>query len=574
MKNKKFTVMLLTLALCVSVMFGCANAPENPGNSGGGTSNNPETPAPVYSAETLLNTLKGDIALSGTWTYKKTGEDAQQVDLKTLIASGEYYIEQSSDGQTQSELHYFKNSSGKLVEKEVDKHNVVKEKVFTTGGTDEYDRVLKNPFSFVETSMMTKDGSVVTVDASAEVGSSNVGTLIYSMLVNSTNEVESVTVTLDDSFKPVSIKVVTKTNSDGGVFTYNGTFTTKAALDVPVYPYPAEGDKTLLTNALKKIADGNYTYKVYSSAVNGGETPTTIGKVTSDGVFATTYNKDSEVVLAFGFIDEPTGGYLTEVEAAKDGSDNDIIKGTGNFWEDKTFAEDKLPPADFSVDLFRTVEGGYKLRSGSYTLSELLPHAMCSDLIGLQADSLMFKLSADLSEITYTYQAKGMIGGGVYSVTVVLSDIGTTLFPYDLDTQYEAYNPNASKWSEVSAQGNGVDDFNSIFPDGNIDEDIPFYTTESGEFTWFGKEFGGDRFEIDITYASEDDASFDLNYGYFDMFSGITTQGWTDVTPAQPDEGVKGVFTKGGYKLTVKGEAEFFGTGYVVYIYIEPYAAQ
>ena len=184
----------------------------------------------------------------------------------------------------------------------------------------------------------------------------------------------------------------------------------------------------------------------------------------------------------------------------------------------------------------------------------------------------MFKLSADLSEITYTYQAKAMIGGGVYSVTVVLSDIGTTLFPYDLDTQYEAYNPSASKWSEVTTDGNGVTGFNSIFPDGNIDEDIPFYTTESGEFTYFGS-FDG-KFEIDITYASEDDASFDLNYGYFDMFSGIMTQGWTDVTPAQPDEGVKGVFTKGGYKLTVKGEAEFFGTGYVVYIYIEPYAAQ
>gem|GEM_PF-5567498 len=45
MKNKKFTAMLLTLALCVSVMFGCATTPETPDNGGGGA-NNPETPAP------------------------------------------------------------------------------------------------------------------------------------------------------------------------------------------------------------------------------------------------------------------------------------------------------------------------------------------------------------------------------------------------------------------------------------------------------------------------------------------------------------------------------------------------
>lgn len=36
MKNKKFTAMLLTLALCVSVMFGCATTPETPDNGGGG----------------------------------------------------------------------------------------------------------------------------------------------------------------------------------------------------------------------------------------------------------------------------------------------------------------------------------------------------------------------------------------------------------------------------------------------------------------------------------------------------------------------------------------------------------
>lgn len=571
MKNKKFTAMLLTLALCVSVMFGCATTPETPDNGGGGT-NNPETPAPVYSAETLLNTLRGDIALSGKWSYKKTGEDDQQSDVKTFIASGEYFVEQSFNGQTLNTQHYFKNAAGKLVTKTVDSHNVVKETVQTTGGTNEYDRVLKNPFTFVETSMMTKDGSVVTVDASAAAGASTVGNVIYSMLVNSIADVESVTVTLDDSFKPVSIKVVTKKNSDDEVFTYNGTFTTKAALDVPVYPYPAEGDKTLLTNALNKLKAGNYTYTVYSSAVNEGQTPTMIGKVTSDGVFSTTYNKENKVTIAFGFIDEPTGGYLTEVEAAKDESDNDIIKGTANFWKDMTFAEDKLPSADFSVDLFKAVDGGYKLRSGNYSLNELLPHAMCSDLMGLQADSLVFKLADDLSEITYTYNATALIGGGVYTVKVVLSDLGTTSFPYDLDTQYVPYDPSASKWSEVAADGNGVTGFNEMFPDGNIDEDIPFYTTETGQFTFFGA-FGG-KFEIDITYESEDDASWDLDYGYIDMFSGITTQGWTDITPDQPEEGVKGVYTKGGYKLTVKGEAEFFGTGYVVYIYIEPYTAQ
>ena len=84
MKNKKFTVMLLTLALCVSVMFGCATTPETPGNGGGGTTNNPETPAPVYSAETLLNTLRGDIALSGKWSYKRPARTINSPTLKRL----------------------------------------------------------------------------------------------------------------------------------------------------------------------------------------------------------------------------------------------------------------------------------------------------------------------------------------------------------------------------------------------------------------------------------------------------------------------------------------------------------
>lgn len=475
--------------------------------------------------------------------------------MKTYVAADEYYIS-SAAGDNTAEYHYFKNDDGKVVTRTVDKHNALQEQLVTySDGVDQFDLRYKNPFTFVETSMMTRTENTVTIDATAAVGSTTVGTLIYSMLVGSVKEVSEVTVTLNDGFEPVSVTLVAEETTDGGsvIYTYNGAFSTKANLNVPVYPYPASGEKALLSQAFDKIKGNNYNFALYSSSVNEGKTPHSNGIATERGVIVT----DNVQQKTFGFIDDPENGNLTEVEdsAGK-------LLSTGSSWQGKTLADDKLPSADFSVDLFEQLEnGGYRLRSGSYDLATLLPDAMLSiTYLSIKTGSLVITPSADLSTVTYTYETLKTIFGASQTITVVLSDFGGVEFPYNLETDYVT---KATKWSEISTEGNGAAGFATLFPEGNIDADIPFYETENGTFSWFGLTWGDESsFSIEIQYASEDDASWELS-GYQMDIVGFGDTGWEETSFGS------GVYVKGIYKLTVTGEEDFFGNGYTVTIKIE-----
>lgn len=580
MKKNKFLLFTLALALCGMSMAGCKttdptipDAPPAENNGGGGTTENePKPPVenggneneekpPVYSAETLLNTLRGELALSAKWSYSADAAETQEAEVKTYIAADEYYLNCMADGTVTADYHYFRNSEGKVVTKTVDSHNAVKETAVTyQDEVDQYDMRYKNPFAFVEVSMMAKTDYTVTIDASASVGATTVGALIYSMILGAVKDVSEITVTLNDSFEPVSLKIVAEDAAEegsGNVYTYNGAFASKTSLNVPVYPYPASGEKTLLSQAFEKIRANNYTFALYSSSVDEGKTPHSNGIATEQGVIVT----DNVQQKIFGYIDDPDNGNLTEVEA----SAGKLIS-TGNSWQGKTLVDDKLPSADFSVDLFEQSEnGGYRLRSGSYDLATLLPDAMFSiTYLSIKTGSLVITPSADLSTVTYTYDTVKNIFGAPQTITVVLSDFGTTVFPYNLETDYVT---KATKWSEISTEGNGVAGFATLFPEGDIDRDIPFYETENGTFNWFGLTWGDDSsFSIEIQYASEDDASWELS-GYQMDIVGFGDTGWKETSFGS------GVYVKGIYKLTVTGEEDILGGGYTVTIKIERNAA-
>ena len=118
------------------------------------------------------------------------------------------------------------------------------------------------------------------------------------------------------------------------------------------------------------------------------------------------------------------------------------LNGTANYWEDMTLADDKFPSYDFSVDLFRIEDDAFVLRKGSYDLAELLPDSMSNlSYVYARSETVKFTVASDVSEITYSYDMYFL--GRTTTVTVVITEIGTTQLGYDLETDYVPYSPFA-----------------------------------------------------------------------------------------------------------------------------------
>lgn len=564
-KRNLFVTVILALALSLTVLAACGDTPDNGG--GGNADPTPEpTPAPTatYDADAVLSALQGNLAVNATLetTVVNTADSSvvssTTTGTNTYIAADEYYIASVDGDNTNVAGHYFKNAAGNVSQKTVDKNNAVTETEvkFSTGESTsaprEFAKTYSNPFSFVTTAAFTQNEKEVTVNAKAAAGETTFGVVLDAMFITRAEEARDIVVVLDDDYKPVSLKfVVNRQVTDNGknyecTYKFTGNFVTKADIAVPSYPYPAEGDKTLLTQAFTKLKANNYSYTLYSSAVNEGKTPHSTGVVAPVGVL----NTDNVRQVTSGFINDPTTGKLVEVEA-NDGK----LNGTASELGDKTLA-DKFTKFDFSVDVFRQVsKNKFVLRDGEFDLADLLPDAMCGTTYTFCTSSVVFEVAEDLSTVTYSYDFRFINSG---TITVVLSNIGTTEFGYDISTDYVAYDPNPAtkSWTAVNNGGNGLNEFAELFPGKNIDECIPFYNTEEGSFTSFGS--WGDAFEIIITYPG-DSAGFDV-YDYSDA---LKAAGWANEFGS--DDYTNSTL---GMKITVTGGADMLTGKYTVTISI------
>lgn len=565
-KKSLFVSVLLVICLCAFSLWGCAPGETTPQTNENGENNNNTTQTAEYDAQALLEALKKDFAFTAEVNYTVTtpGSDPEtetfSANTETFVGAEEYYLNIIENGVSTDTVQYFKSDEGKIVEKTVDKTNTVIETESTQFQSQTYDEVFVNPFKYVETSDFTRTDKTVKIDVSGALGESTVGETLGFLITMMPLPLSEITVTLNDEYQPVSFAaslndVEGETTID---YSIEAVFTDKNTLDIPVYPYPASGDKTLLTAAFTALKNNNFTFDLYSSAYAEGENHVAHAVVTPD---ATLYN-DLKQNTNVGFVKDPVNGYLAEVVASAG-----KLNGTANYWEDMTLADDKFPSYDFSVDLFRIEDDAFVLRKGSYDLAELLPDSMSNlSYVYARSETVKFTVASDVSEITYSYDMYFL--GRTNTVTVVITEIGTTQLGYDLETDYVPYSPFASSWSGVNADGNGINGFNEMFPAGNMDEDIPFYNTEDGEFTYFGSF--SDQFEIEITYASESDASFDID-SYGRDIVGFGDTGW-NLYSSENDRYVY-VNEGKGYMLTVYGGADLLGNGYVVYIYIAPWPA-
>ena len=165
---------------------------------------------------------------------------------------------------------------------------------------------------------------------------------------------------------------------------------------------------------------------------------------------------------------------------------------------------------------------------------------------------VIFEVADDLSKITYSYSFS-FITEGV--ITIELTNLGTTVFPYDLETEYDPYFMPTS-WEEIDASAKTEldtllgKDFNEI---------VPFYYPEEG-YSFFGTWSGAGNLEI--TVASDDRAQEVL-----DEFTTLLTEnGYTYQGLNENDE--ESYVNTDGYEIGIN-YLDFFGT-YMIQIYVYP----
>ena len=523
------------------------------------TTSSSSTPAPVYDAEALLNHLHGSISLDGVLLYEAAPQDETltstviESSISAYIAEDEYYLyEEDSEGYIYNDYHYFRGDNDALVTKYINRHNQVEETqmVYEEDNAPAYfDEVVVHPFTYVTTSDLVFDGTdIVTIDGTKTTDlQMTLGELVSYMVTGYFMEFETLTIKLDENFLPKELSFTslpeTVEDYDGNLYTetneFTATFTDKTSLGVPVYnPYPEQTENGLMEQAMEAIANHNFTLTCYSSAVSDTE-PSYTAIFTDEGILVT---QDG---MTYGYVTDPAGGvaYVEDVEGrlqALEPSDQESTI-------DEFFA-----PADYSKDLFVKTELGFELVDAYYDLANLLPDAIINYLYMYISTPLVFNVEEDLSKITYTY-GFSYINDGVISVE--LTNFGTTVFPYDLETEFDPFTVPTS-WEEVD--GNAKAEIDELLGK-DLNEVLPFFYPEEG-FSYFGAWSGAADIEVSVA----DDARAQELLTEIETLlleNGYTYQG-------QNNHGEESYINAEGYEVGIS-YMDFFGS-YSIAIYVYP----
>lgn len=376
-----------------------------------------------------------------------------------------------------------------------------------------FDDAIANPFTFVsETDFIESTAHTATFKLTTEVGISTSGNLVYNVLTGYDVPAEKMVITYNESNAPTHISIVgarydKKVSRVDYVYTYSyeADFVTKDALKVPTYPYAKNTeDMSKLQSALNLIKNHNYEMKLYSTFVNDGLTPNLSAKVTENGYVITDYTKVVSDV-PYGMIN--VGNNRAEIQVVEDESTGKVTAvGTAKEYENSSVNE-YYPAADYSVDLFEKTSEGYVLKGAYQEVTTLIPDANTVDLTyTFGVNVLTFNVADDLSSITYTYIFKGFKGYGIRKVE--LTNLGTTVLPFDIETDYVKYS-KATNWAELDPSAKAEAD---ALIGADLDCVLPFISADDTSFMVYS-----DSVEIRITCDSETDANDLMSSYYFDL---------------------------------------------------------
>lgn len=573
-KNKTF---FASFALLLGIVVtGCGQTPSS--SSTGGTEN-PTTggiTTPTTSAEQLpisasdaLNRLKSltKMGFSGTLNSKfsrvddETKKGEENLSSKMYFSSDELYILGTyENGVNAVKYHYFKNAEGQLITKSVNAKNEVTEEVMSLEDDAQktplmFDEAVKNPFILLkEEDFVSSTANSVTFSLKREVGSTTVGSFVYSVITGYSVPAENMIISFneDESINKIQITGTQFSKTTGRydynyIYNYEAIFTSKESLNVPSYPYESTDDMSKLSRALELIKNHNYEMKLYSSFVNDGLTPNLSAIVTPNGFIVK--DETTEGALPYGMINvksaDSTSISRAIIEVRTDESTGKV-QAVGTEKEIANSSVDEYyPKADYNVNLFAKTEKGYVLQDAYQEVSTLIPDANTVDITYMfGVNVLTFDIADDLSKITYSYIFKGINGYGTR--TVEMTNLGTAQLPFDIETGYVKYD-KATTWAELDPTTKKEAD---QYLGADLDQILPFVTTD-GTITMYAYS---DYVEIRVSCAT-DKAATDLmsDYGFSLIFGGGFTQ----------DENDENSYVKDG-KYRVDLEIDMFASNELV----------
>ena len=547
---KKVCLSLSLIALFV--ISGCTETTSSESQS--------TKPVASYDVNAVLNRLQTPLALKGELQLNaiETGNPNNVVTdeslINTYISSDEYYVHEVSkvDQVIYNDTHYSKNEDGVVTQKAIDRHNEVQTylMVYEDGVTPAmFDDLFYNPLASLGDLDLSYDGQYsITIDSTFTTDEEiTFGELVAIMFIGEQFDISTLTITLDENYLPETLSFVSDEMAaqDNSGTTYTMTYTYEAQLTtredlniIDVVPYPELEGMEKMEAALQAIQNQNYTVTCYSSAVSETE-PTFTAVVTKDGYLVTQSDE------TYGLISDPNGGVASVV------AENGRLKAVEETYADEEIT-DYLTPGDYNVNLFLPTELGYVLMDAFSELNYLLPDSMFNLLYMYMSTPVIFEVADDLSKITYSYSFSFITEG---IITVELTNLGTTVFPYDLETEYDPYFMPTS-WEEIDASAKTEldtllgKDFNEI---------VPFYYPEEG-YSYFGVWSGAGNLEISV--ASDTRAQEILE----EFTTLLTENGYTYQGLNENDE--ESYVNAEGIEVGIN-YLDFFGS-YVIQIYVYP----
>ena len=547
---KKVCLSLSLIALFV--ISGCTETTSSESQS--------TKPVASYDVNAVLNRLQTPLALKGELQLNaiETGNPNNVVTdeslINTYISSDEYYVHEVSkvDQVIYNDTHYSKNEDGVVTQKAIDRHNEVQTylMVYEDGVTPAmFDDLFYNPLASLGDLDLSYDGQYsITIDSTFTTDEEiTFGELVAIMFIGEQFDISTLTITLDENYLPetlsfVSDEMAAQDNSGTAytmTYTYEAQLTTREDLNIiDVVPYPELEGMEKMEAALQAIQNQNYTVTCYSSAVSETE-PTFTAVVTKDGYLVTQSDE------TYGLISDPNGGVASVV------AENGRLKAVEETYADEEIT-DYLTPGDYNVNLFLPTELGYVLMDAFSELNYLLPDSMFNLLCMYMSTPVIFEVSDDLSKITYSYSFSFITEG---IITVELPNLGTTVFPYDLETEYDPYFVPTS-WEELDASVKT--ELDTLFGK-DFNEVVPFYYPEEG-YSYFGVWSGAGNLEISV--ASDTRAQEILE----EFTTLLTENGYTYQGLNENDE--ESYVNAEGIEVGIN-YLDFFGS-YVIQIYVYP----
>lgn len=547
---KKVCLSLSLIALFV--ISGCTETTSSESQS--------TKPVASYDVNAVLNRLQTPLALKGELQLNaiETGNPNNVVTdeslINTYISSDEYYVHEVSkvDQVIYNDTHYSKNEDGVVTQKAIDRHNEVQTylMVYEDGVTPAmFDDLFYNPLASLGDLDLSYDGQYsITIDSTFTTDEEiTFGELVAIMFIGEQFDISTLTITLDENYLPETLSFVSDEMAaqDNSGTTYTMTYTYEAQLTtredlniIDVVPYPELEGMEKMEAALQAIQNQNYTVTCYSSAVSETE-PTFTAVVTKDGYLVTQSDE------TYGLISDPNGGVASVV------AENGRLKAVEETYADEEIT-DYLTPGDYNVNLFLPTELGYVLMDAFSELNYLLPDSMFNLLYMYMSTPIIFEVADDLSKITYSYSFSFITEG---IITVELTNLGTTVFPYDLETEYDPYFVPTS-WEELDASVKT--ELDTLFGK-DFNEVVPFYYPEEG-YSYFGVWSGAGNLEISV--ASDTRAQEILE----EFTTLLTENGYTYQGLNENDE--ESYVNAEGIEVGIN-YLDFFGS-YVIQIYVYP----